>query len=277
MAVPDVELQELRTAFGARATAWPSADRPEALARAIVDASGLARSDGEAEAGVAPETAERANAVVQQLVLEISEPKEATRGQSAFAAAGPSFEALAAGYASDFAACVVRPEHQAAVGWYADHVKAGQAQYKVTGTATGVPWWFVGVLHGLEADFSFQSHLHNGDPLSAKTVHAPPNRPQDWLPPSDWQSSARDALTFEHFAHLADWSLAHTLFRFEAYNGFGSRNHGVKTPYLWSFSTLYTKGKYVADRQWDPNAVSEQCGAAVMIKVLAERGDVNFN
>ena len=39
------------------------------------------------------------------------------------------------------------------------------------------------------------------------------------------------------------------LFRLEAYNGSGYRDKhpDVKTPYLWSFSNHYTRGKYVAD------------------------------
>jgi lysozyme family protein len=40
---------------------------------------------------------------------------------------------------------------------------------------------------------------------------------------------------------------------------------------LWSFCNLYEKGKYVADGKYDPNAVSKQCGAGVMLKTLAEQ------
>ena len=47
---------------------------------------------------------------------------------------------------------------------------------------------------------------------------------------------------------------------------------GRPTPYLWSFSKLYEKGKYVADGRFDPEAVSKQCGAAVMIRALVDRG-----
>jgi lysozyme family protein len=64
------------------------------------------------------------------------------------------------------------------------------------------------------------------------------------------------------------------LYLLEAYNGFGYRPRGVPTPYLWSFSNLYRSGKYVADGKFDRNAVSKQCGAAVMLRVLQERGQV---
>jgi lysozyme family protein len=63
------------------------------------------------------------------------------------------------------------------------------------------------------------------------------------------------------------------LYRWEAYNGFRSRTlHNINTPYLWSFSNHYSKGKFVADNVWDGNAVSKQCGAAVMLKVAVDGG-----
>jgi lysozyme family protein len=62
------------------------------------------------------------------------------------------------------------------------------------------------------------------------------------------------------------------LYLLEKYNGFGYRNQGLQTPYLWSFSNLYQKGKYTVDSRFDPEAVSEQCEAAVMLKALTNRG-----
>jgi len=67
-------------------------------------------------------------------------------------------------------------------------------------------------------------------------------------------------------------ALARTLYRMEAYNGFGSRRKGINTPYLWAFSNHYTKGKYVADGKWNPDYVSTQCGGAVMLKALITGG-----
>lgn len=83
----------------------------------------------------------------------------------------------------------------------------------------------------------------------------------------------------EHFANLSDWGLERTLYRLEGYNGFGYRskqvNGGkVNSPYLWSFSDQYEKGKFIADGKWSSNAVSQQCGAAVMIYELVRRGAV---
>ena len=78
-------------------------------------------------------------------------------------------------------------------------------------------------------------------------------------------------MRFDGFQDLKDWSLERMLYRWESYNGFRSRRNGINTPYLWSFSNNYAKGKFVADNVWDPNAVSKQCGAAVLLRVLVDR------
>ena len=75
-----------------------------------------------------------------------------------------------------------------------------------------------------------------------------------------------------------DWSLAGTLFQIEGYNGWGYRRQHpqVLSPYLWSFSSHYTRGKYIADGTWSDTAVSKQCGAAVVLRRMAEKGLVSF-
>ena len=50
---------------------------------------------------------------------------------------------------------------------------------------------------------------------------------------------------------------------------------GINSPYLWSYFNHYTKGKFVADHKYDPNAVSKQCGTAVMLKALETAGIVD--
>ena len=152
-----------------------------------------------------------------------------------------------------------------------------RARYEQVASITGVPWYFIGVTHGLEASFNFRAHLHNGDfPLSRRTRQIPSGRPRVWLPPDDWASSARDALALLGFTGQKDWSLARTLYRLEAYNGLGYRSFGVPTPYLWSFSNHYSRGKFVADGKWNANARSQQCGAAVMLKMLNSAGEINL-
>jgi hypothetical protein len=63
------------------------------------------------------------------------------------------------------------------------------------------------------------------------------------------------------------------LFRFEGYNGFGYRRAGVNmaSPYLWSFSKHYSRGKFVSDGKFSFTAVSKQCGAAVLSRRSFEK------
>jgi lysozyme family protein len=177
------------------------------------------------------------------------------------------FASLRNEYDAFFAACTVRPERQSNVNYYLNSIKAGRARYEEVVAGTQIPWYFVGLLHAMEAGFNFNRHLHNGDPLTARTVNVPPGRPAAGNPPFTWRDSAIDAVKFKKLDAIADWSMAHMLFKLESFNGFGYRPFKVPTPYLWSFSNLYEKGKYVADGQYDANAVSQQCGAAVILKV----------
>lgn len=184
------------------------------------------------------------------------------------------FADLQARYDLLFAACVVKPERAKQVDALLGQLRANRARYEAVANTTGAPWWFIGIVHGLEGSFNFHTHLHNGDPLNARTVHEPKGRPAQWNPPLDWESSAADAIAFESLAHVADWSLTRALYRFEGFNGYGYYKVGVNSPYLWSFSSLYERGKFVADHKFDAGAVSAQCGAAVLLKALIAAGDV---
>lgn len=178
-------------------------------------------------------------------------------------------------YAALFSSAQAKQEFASTLEWHVNAMRAFRPRYEAVGTLVKVPWYFIGAIHGLESSFNFRSHLHNGDfPLSLRTRQVPSGRPIVWLPPADWESSAKDALKLLGFTGQSDWSVERTLYRFEAYNGFGYRRQGVATPYLWSFSTHYDRGKFVRDGRWNANARSQQCGAAVLIKTLVDSGDI---
>src|SRR5262249_7500590 len=89
-------------------------------------------------------------------------------------------------------------------------------------------------------------------------------------------SRARDALQRRKLDNESDWSLPRALYRWEAYNGFGYRSFGVPSPYLWSLSTIYGRGKDVADGKFVRNAGSAQCGAGPLVKFLHLKGEVKL-
>lgn len=196
-------------------------------------------------------------------------PREVVESTQSFPELKPKYEAL-------YASCVIRPERAGEVAWHRKKLGQYRSRYEAVAAKTGVPWWFVGGVHALEGSFNFNGHLHNGDRLSLRTVQVPKGLPKVWNPPNDWESSAVDALAYKKFLGLTDWDLAVTLYRWESYNGFGYYAFNINSPYLWSFSNHYAKGKFVADHWYDPEAVSKQCGAAVMLKALENAGIVDF-
>jgi lysozyme family protein len=187
------------------------------------------------------------------------------------------FASLSSEYRRLYSSIAIRPERSKTANWHLSMLRNAKPRYETVANLTGVPWYFIGITHGLEASFNFRAHLHNGDfPLTSRTRQVPSGRPKVWLPPADWNSSARDALALLGFTGQRDWSLERTLYRLEAYNGLGYRSFGVASPYLWSFSNHYDRGKFVSDGKWSNTARSQQCGAAVMLKLLEEAGDINL-
>jgi lysozyme family protein len=182
-------------------------------------------------------------------------------------------------YVTLFNTCGIRPERLDAVNTVVDKLTANRARYESAGADLGIPWSFTAVIHAMEAGLDFTKHLHNGDSLTKRTVNVPAGRPKTGAPPFTWEASARDALSMKGLNPQTDWSLAGTLYQIERYNGFGYRLYHphVLTPYLWSFSSHYTSGKYVADGTWSDTAVSKQCGASVLLRRMAERGIIEFS
>lgn len=141
-----------------------------------------------------------------------------------------------------------------------------------------MPWFFIAAIHNLESGFDFNTHLHNGDPLTAKTVRVPSGRPRLGTPPFKWENSALDALLLKGFDKVRSWALPELLWRLECYNGLGYRLYhpNVLSPYLWSFTQHYKRGKYVSDEDgWDENFESDQVGAAALIRRMLETGVIS--
>src|SRR5262245_44583868 len=164
-------------------------------------------------------------------------------------------------YEDLFASCVIKSEALTSVNTARDKILNNQQRYEQVSAVTHVPWFVIATIHSLEGSLNFKTHLHNGDPLSAKTVHVPKGRPSG-SPHFTWEASAADALAFDNMNTVKTWTLATILFKLEAFNGFGyrMRHPEVLTPYLWSFTNHYDKGKFVSDGKFDPNLRSKQVG-----------------
>jgi lysozyme family protein len=190
----------------------------------------------------------------------------------------PLTDSLRQQYQSLFDTCSISDAHINDLTPVVASIMRNQARYQSVAAPLAIPWYFVALVHCMETSLNFTRHLHNGDPLTARTSHVPAGRPTAGAPPFTWEQSATDALRFQGLANLSDWSLPATLYRLEGYNGYGYHRvtPSINSPYLWSFSNHYTAGKFTSDHGFDPNAVSKQCGAAVILRKLVQNGVVTF-
>ena len=181
------------------------------------------------------------------------------------------FEDLKSDYKRLFGGCVADADKSKSIDKIVDVILANREKYRKVQDKSGVPWSVIAVIHSLEGSLNFKTHLHNGDPLSQKTVQVPKGRP-DGDPPFTWEDSAADALEFEGMTKWREWTIPGVLFVLERYNGSGYNRRKMPSPYLWSFSNNYKKGKFVKDGIFDPEAISKQCGGAVILQALLKRG-----
>jgi lysozyme family protein len=256
-----------------------------AIAKRTTDASTASRPTKEGE------TAGFINGLLADKNHEVEEFEE----EYAFTAADSDFRSFTADvaaarrrisfaevrdeYSNLWAEMAIRREKLPQVDSIVERIVRHKEAYRSVERLTRIPWFAIATIHNLEAGGDFNRHLHNGDPLTARTVHVPAGRPPSGNPPFTWEQSAVDALEYDGLTQVTDWSTEHLAYLFEGFNGWGYRLYHphVKSPNLWSFSNHYTRGKYVGDGQWSETAVTRQCGAMVLLKRLQEKGHIRLD
>lgn len=138
----------------------------------------------------------------------------------------------------------------------------------------GFQWYIVALIHEMECSQDFTKYLGNGQSLNKVTTMVPKGRG----PFKSFTEGAMDALKLQGVDKIKDWSVGGILYFLEGYNGYGYAKYHpeVNTPYLWSGSNHYTKGKYVETKgadgayhtSFNPNLVSDQIGIALLLKLL---------
>ncbi len=165
-----------------------------------------------------------------------------------------------------WATCKINPNKDAEFTKVANKLLAAKDRYKAVEAKTGVPWWFVAVVHLRESSQNWKGSLAQGDPWNKVSTHVPKGRG----PFNSWEEAAIDALVncHPHAARNKDWSVGGTLALLERYNGLGYSRRGIPSPYIWAGTNQYVKGKYVSDGVFDPNHVDKQLGCAGLLKKL---------
>lgn len=181
-----------------------------------------------------------------------------------------AYEKLRSEYEALLDTMVVKPEWRQAINKKVKMMKANQKRYEAISAATGVPWEFIALTHLRESGCDFTRHLHNGDPLTKRTRQVPRGYPKTGTPPFTFEESAIDALKLKKLDQVTDWSTAHMAYLLESYNGFGYRTlrKPHPSPYLWSGTTHYVKGKYTSDGKYNKNHVDQQLGLIPVLVAL---------
>jgi lysozyme family protein len=135
---------------------------------------------------------------------------------------------------------------------------------------TNVPWFVIAVIRQRECgmDAAWACNIANGQRWDKVTTIVPKGRG----PFKSWEQAAEDALRNCHpyAAKWTDWSVGGMLTLLEQYNGLGYANRGRPSPYIWSGTDQYVKGKYIRDGVYDPEAIDKQLGCAGLIKAMME-------
>ena len=135
----------------------------------------------------------------------------------------PEFPKLQDEYYHLWSQMVINAAKLIEVDNYVDRMTRYQGRYDSVSEITEVPWYTIALIHCLEGDLNFATHLHNGDPLTARTVNDPKGRPRVGTPPFTWENSAVDALRYDNIAGTHEGSVAGIAYLLEGYNGWGYR------------------------------------------------------
>jgi lysozyme family protein len=180
--------------------------------------------------------------------------------------------------------CVIKSRFEDDLDSEVEIIEANQSRYIKVAKETGVPWYVIAIIHGMEASFDFSTHLHNGDSLNDRTVQFPAGRPRQGNPPFTWEKSAIDALNFDGATEIKSWNLPTIFWFLEGYNGWGYRTEEGpattptnRSPYIYSGTTHYEQGKYRADGIFDPCLVSAKVGCMAQLFGLVSKGLVNLD
>jgi lysozyme family protein len=141
-----------------------------------------------------------------------------------------------------------------------------QDRYKEVSDKLGIPQIFIATSFEREASSNFNLSPAQGDPWNRVSTHVPRGRG----PFSSWAEAAIDAYTLDRLDRVGrdNWTWARFCYEGELFNGFGYRNRGVNTPYLWSGSNNYTSGKFVVDGGFNPGVVDKQLGIVPIARAM---------
>lgn len=167
-------------------------------------------------------------------------------------------------YANLWRKAITKPEWAARVAEARDRALINKPAYFNAAHKTGIAWGFFAATHWLEASCNPACQILNGQRWDTVTTIVPKGKG----PFANWEEAALYAVRYMNLTTEKADTLEELLHILEAYNGMGYQLHGINSPYLCSGTNLYSKGKYVSDGNYDPNAISAQVGCIPLLKAL---------
>jgi lysozyme family protein len=175
---------------------------------------------------------------------------------------------LAPEYASLLAAMRVDPGRAHQLTARAEEILALAQQHRsewdAVEAATGVPRLWGIASFERESSSDYARSPAQGDRWDRTSTDIPRGRG----PFKSWGDACVDAYRIDHLDQVRQWTWTRACYEGELYNGFGPRNHGRRTGYLWAWTNIYDGGKYVGDNDWNPDAEDGQCGMVPMMAAL---------
>lgn len=178
----------------------------------------------------------------------------------------PTYGSLWPTYATQWDHMQINPNKVAEFKSIAQRLVASKERYQAVEKKTGVPWYMIALIHERESSQSWKASLAQGDPWNKVSIHVPRGRG----PFNSWEEAAIDALHIDKLDQVKDWRLEKILYYLELYNGWGYNAHSVPSAYVWAGSSVYTRGKYIADGVWSSSAVDTQPGCAPLLKTMQQ-------
>jgi lysozyme family protein len=147
------------------------------------------------------------------------------------------------------------------------YVDAGH--YDAGCKATGVPIIVAAASFEREASSNFNLNPAQGWPLHEKSKWTPYNGPFD-----DWTTAQIAAYKIDGLDKIgaANWSWEYGCYEEEGFNGWGYRNHGIPSPYLFGGTNIQKPGKYTSDGRFDASVMDTQLGVIpIMLRMVQIR------
>lgn len=149
-----------------------------------------------------------------------------------------------------------------------------QKRYAAACDEVGVPQIVAAASFEREASSNFRDGPAQGDPWNQRSHNWPPCGPF-----GSWTEAAVWAYRHEGFDKIgkANWSWQRACYEEELFNGFGPRNHGRHTGYLFAGTSIYTGGKYVRDGVWSATTFDSQLGVIpIMYRIVQLRPSLDL-